>query len=68
MSETDPAPLPTLPPDNVRVGAALSASDAVTITVYVLSLFPYCPLVTPVTAMELIVGATVSYTKLVPVF
>ena len=68
VSELEPAPLPTDPPAKERVGAALSASEAVTITVYVPALLPYCPLVTPVTAMELIVGATLSYTKLVPVF
>ena len=60
VSELDPAPLPTDPPAKVRVGAALRASAAVTITVYVPALLPYWPLVTPVTAMELIAGATLS--------
>ena len=59
VSEVDPAPLPTDPPARERVGAALRVSAAVTITVYV-PLLPYCPLVTPVTAMELMVGATLS--------
>ena len=60
MSELEPVPLPTLPPASDSVGAALRASDAVTITVYVEEDVPYCPLVTPVTAIELMVGAAES--------
>ena len=33
VSELEPVPLPTVPPASVNVGAADSASDAVTITV-----------------------------------
>ena len=35
---------------------------------YVPVLVPYCPLVTPVTAIELTVGTVGSYMKVVPVF
>ena len=52
MSELEPVPLPTLPPASDSVGAALRASDAVTITVYVEEDVPYCPHDTPVTAIE----------------
>ena len=60
MSELEPVPLLTLPPDSDSVGAALRASDAVTITAYVEEDVPYCPFVTLVTAIELMVGAAVS--------
>ena len=56
VSELEPVPPPTEPPANVRVGAEATVSEVVTMTVYVPALVPYCPLVTPVTAIELTVG------------
>ena len=56
VSELEPVPPPTEPPANVRVGAEATVSEVVTMTVYVPALVLYCPLVTPVTAIELTVG------------
>ena len=68
VSELEPVPPPTAPPARDRVGAEATVSEVVTITVYVPVLVPYCPLVTPVTVIELTVGRVGSYMKVVPVF